>query len=140
MVRGGHDLCGSLYSNYKHRITFKALVVIAPNGTVNFLSDLYPGSVSDKAIVQDCGILSKLVPGDSVMADKIGDILPPGVTLNIPPFKTTPQMTPEQIEATLSIAAPRVHVERAIRTIKTMRVGRPGVVAWNTAKPAFPQF
>jgi len=21
-----------------------------------------------------------------------------------------------------------------------MRVGRPGVVAWNTAKPAFPQF
>ena len=31
-------------------------------------------------------------------------------------------MTPEQIEATLRISAPRVHVERAIRTIKTFQI------------------
>jgi len=113
------------FSNYKHRITYKALVGIAPNGTVTYLSSLYPGAASDKFIVQNCEILGKLEAGDSILADKgflIGNILPPGVTLNIPPFKSTPKFTPQQIEETLTIAQPRVHVERAIRVIKTFQI------------------
>lgn len=115
----------NMYSSYKHRITVKGLVGIAPNGTVTFLSRLYGGSTSDKNIVEDSGIIEKLTRGDYVMADKgflIGDILPAGVTLNIPPFKTGPQMTPSQVSETLSIAQARIHVERAIQRIKLFRI------------------
>jgi len=76
----------AMYSDYKHRITMKGLVGIAPNGTEGFVSELFPGSTSDK-VVEKSKILSQLVAGDFFMADKgflIGDILPPGVTLNIP--------------------------------------------------------
>ena len=40
-------------------------------------------------IVQQSGLLNHFVPGDMIMADKgfpIQDILPNGVSLNIPPF------------------------------------------------------
>lgn len=80
------------YSNYKHRNTLKGLVGVAPNGVVTFVSDLYVGSTSDKKIVQHCGVLSMFEPGDLILADKgflINDILPAGVSLNIPPFLMT---------------------------------------------------
>jgi hypothetical protein len=47
-------------SNYKGRATLKALIGVAPNGVITFVSDLYGESASDKAITADCGILSKL--------------------------------------------------------------------------------
>ncbi|KAF0755907.1 THAP-type domain-containing protein [Aphis craccivora] len=109
------------YSSYKHRNNWKVLVGIAPNGVVTFVSDLFPGSTSDKVITLKSGLLEQLVPGDLVMADKgflIQDILPPGVLLNIPPFLDTPQFTHEQIIQTESIAKARIHIERAIQRIK----------------------
>lgn len=113
------------YSSYKHRNTWKALVGVAPNGVVTFLSGLYPGSTSDKKITQNCGILTQLEPGDLVLADKgflIQDILPAGVHLNIPPFLSTPQFTEEQVHQTQSIARARIHVERAIQRIKCFKI------------------
>lgn len=113
------------YSSYKHRNTWKVLIGIAPNGVVTFVSSLYPGSTSDKIITLKSGILEQLVPGDVVMADKgflIGDILPPGVSLNIPPFLDTPQFTPQQIIQTESIAKARIHIERAIQRIKRYKI------------------
>lgn len=80
------------YSNYKSRHTVKALTCVAPNAALVFCSDLYPGSTSDSAIVDHCGILEKLQAGDMILADKgfnIFDKLPNGVTLNIPPFLTS---------------------------------------------------
>lgn len=119
------SMANAMYSNYKHRITLKGLVGIAPNGTVTFLSYLYPGSTSDKDIVKQSGVTNQLILGDFVMADKgflIGELLPPGVSLNIPPFKTGPQMTPTQIYSTFSIAQARIHVERAIQRIKLFQI------------------
>ncbi|CAI6356648.1 unnamed protein product [Macrosiphum euphorbiae] len=61
------------------------------------------------------------VPGDLILADKgflIRDILPPGVSLNIPPFLDTPQFTPNQVVQTETIAKARIHIERAIQRIK----------------------
>jgi hypothetical protein len=111
------------YSNYKKRNTLKCLVGVAPNGAVTFVSSLYCGSASDKAITQDCGVLSHLQSGDLILADKgfvIFDILPEGVSLNIPPFLNDPsgQFTKEQALATRTIARARIHVERAIERIK----------------------
>ena len=77
------------YSSYKGRNTFKGLVGVAPNGTITFLSCLYPGSVSDREIVRDSNVLAQMEPEDLVLADKgflIHDLMPAGVTLNIPPF------------------------------------------------------
>ena len=48
----------------------------------------------------ECGVLKLLEPGDSIMADRgftISDILPPGVTLNVPPMlNETGQLTEEE--------------------------------------------
>lgn len=52
------------YSNYKSRHTVKAVTCVAPNGALVFASDLYPGSTSDAAIVEHCGILDQLQPGE----------------------------------------------------------------------------
>ena len=60
------------------------------------------------------------------MADRgfiIADILPQGVTLNIPPFKGSPeQLTPEEAEETAKIASVRIHVERAIGRVKNYHI------------------
>lgn len=109
------------YSTYKHRNTWKGLIGVAPNGVITYISELYPGSTSDKKIVEHCGVLEQLVAGDLVLADKgflIRDLLPTGVSLNIPPFLTTAQFTTEQVQRTECIARARIHVERAIHRMK----------------------
>ncbi|XP_031333374.1 uncharacterized protein LOC116163533 [Photinus pyralis] len=109
------------YSSYKHRNTLKGLIGVAPNGVVVFASKLYPGSLSDKKITEHCDVLQTLVPGDLILADKgflISDLLPQGVSLNVPPFLNTPQFSREQVIRTKTIAKARIHVERAINRIK----------------------
>lgn len=113
------------YSNYKHYHTLKALIGVAPNGVVTFVSNFFPGSTSDKIITLQSGICSQLKPGDLVLADKgflIQDILPKNIFLNIPPFLDTPQFTPEQVLLTETITKARIQVERAIQRIKCYRI------------------
>ena len=67
--------------------SFKVIVGVAPNGVLTYVSNLYPGSISQKSIVQQSG--SHLTAGDTVLADKgffIQDLVPNGVSVNIPPF------------------------------------------------------
>ena len=115
------------FSAYKNHTTCKSLIGITPNGTICFVSTLYEGSISDRDIVIDSGFISLMDHGDSVMADKgfnIQDLLAPyGVRLNIPPFNTKAhQMLPQGVVKTKSIAAVRIHVERAINRIKQYRL------------------
>ena len=67
-----------------------------------------------------------LEKGDIIMADygfDIADILPPGVTLNIPPFKgQRDQLTAEESEETARIASVCIHVERAIGRLKNYHI------------------
>lgn len=77
------------YSTYKSRHTVNPVNCFATNGALVFTSDHYPGSTSDAPLVEHCGILDQLQPGDLVLADKgfnIYDKLPTGVSLNIPPY------------------------------------------------------
>lgn len=121
-------LKSQLYSSYKSTNTLKALVGIAPHGTVTFISSLYTGSISDVAITKLCGILDLLEPGDDVMADKgftIKEALAAKrVTLNIPPFLSQKgQFSQTEIQETEDIAKLRVHVERAIKRVREDRFG-----------------
>ena len=62
------------------------IVGVAPNGVVTYVSNLYPGSISDKAIVQQSGFLNHLTAGDMVLADKgfvIQDLVPNSVSVSI---------------------------------------------------------
>lgn len=49
-------------------------------------------------------------------------MLPQGVSLNVPPFLTTAQFTSEQVVRTRTIARARIHVERAIKRIKSFNI------------------
>lgn len=114
------------YSSYKSRHTLKVVTGVAPNGALTFCSDVYPGSTSDVAIVQDCGLLDSLEAGDLILADKgftIQRFLPSGVNLNIPPFLATKgQFTKEEAELCRNIARARIHVERANERIKNYEI------------------
>ena len=43
---------------------------ISPDGVITFVSSLYPGSISDKELTRQSGIMDLHEPGDSVMADR----------------------------------------------------------------------
>ena len=119
----------ALYSHYKHHVTYKALVGISPSGAITFVSQLYPGSLSDKEIVSRCGILHPELweKGDSIMADRgftIQELLDPlGVKLNIPAFLDgKEQLDKEDVVFSQTIASVRIHVERIIARIKKFKV------------------
>lgn len=113
------------YSSYRGMNSFKVIVGVAPNAVITFVSKLYHGSISDKAIVQQSGLLNHLVAGDMILADKgflIQDILPQGVSLNIPPFLNKGVFTESEAKAMKSIARARIHVERANARLKDFRI------------------
>ena len=118
----------SLYSSYKHHVTYKGLVGIAPSGSITFISQLYEGSISDKEIVARSGILSPELwsEGDSLMADRgftiQEELNPLKVRLNIPAFLSgRDQLTKAEVKESQCIASVRIHVERAIQRIKKFR-------------------
>ena len=89
------------------------------------MSQLSPGSISDKEIVANSRILNDDLwgAGDSVMADGgflIHEELEKiGVSLNIPAFLGgRQQLTKAEVKESQTIASVRIHVERAIQRIK----------------------
>lgn len=76
------------YSNYRGMNSFKVIVGVAPKAVITYVSKLYPGSISDKEIVKQSGLKNHMACGDLILADKgflIQDIVPKGVSVNIPP-------------------------------------------------------
>ncbi|KAL3856493.1 hypothetical protein ACJMK2_011244 [Sinanodonta woodiana] len=58
------------WSSYKHNNTIKFLIGITPQGSISFISKAWGGRASDKYITENCGFLSKLLPGDIVLVDR----------------------------------------------------------------------
>lgn len=105
--------------------SFKVLLGVSPNAVITYVSPLYPGSTSDKAIVKNSGILQHFKAGDLILADKgflIQDIIPKGVSVNIPPFLMDKKFSVSEIKATKRIAKCRIHVERANARLKDFKI------------------
>ena len=66
----GLDLAASMWSEYKHHYTCKALVAITPNGAISYVSPIYGGRATDIFIVKDSAFMAMLEPYDEVMADR----------------------------------------------------------------------
>jgi hypothetical protein len=116
------------YSYYKGRHTLKFLLVVAPDGTIIFVSPLYGGRASDKFIVNDSKVLDMCEPGTAIMVDKGFDIQDECMNRNLkmyrPPFfdALKKQFTAEEVEVCRTIARARVHVERSIQRIQLFKI------------------
>ena len=97
-----------------------------PSGAFTFLSDLYSGSTSDIDIVKKSGFIDMIEEGDDVIADSGFNIrhllLPRKATLNIPAFTRGKQLSKKAASHSRRISAMRIHVERAIRRLKTFKI------------------
>lgn len=121
------QLIGELFSSYKNHTTLKGLVGISPEGAITFVSQLYTESIFDREIVRRSSLLDlPFQDKDSVMADKgftITDLLPLGVSLNLPPILGgSNQMPAEDVVKTQEIASLRIHIEQAINKIKNFHI------------------
>ena len=115
------------FSNDKNHNTYKVLIGISLSGAVTFVSKLFPGSISDKELPRQSGLLHLLQPGDSIMADRGFDIMEDlsslGVKLNIPPFlRGKCQLDSRELVQTRRIASLRIHVERCMERIKNFHI------------------
>ena len=64
----------------------QVIVGVSPNAVITNASDLYPGSISDKAIVEKSGLLKHFVAEDLILANKgffIQNIVHPDVSVKI---------------------------------------------------------
>ena len=111
------------FSTYKHHNTIKFLIGITPQGVVCFISKAWGGRTSDKFLTENCGLLSNLLPGDVILADRGFDIAESAAlyyaTVKILAFtKGKRQLDAIDVEATRKIASVRIHVERVIGIIR----------------------
>ena len=115
---------GCTFSSYKHRNTAKFLVGVSPCGAAVYVSEAFPGSLSDVLFVEVCGVLYCLEKCDDVMADKgftIHELLAAkGVGLVIPPklYKNQHDFLIDEVKHTEMVANLRIHVERSMGRTK----------------------
>lgn len=111
------------YSSYKHHNTTKYLIGVTPQGTVCFISSGWGGRASDKHVTESSRLLSFLLPGDTILADRGFDIADSVglcmATIKMPAFtKGKAQLRGIEVEQTRRIANVRIHVERVIGNLR----------------------
>ena len=111
------------WSNYKKHNTYKFLIGITPQGSIAFISSGWRGRVSDVHLTENCGLLSKLLPGDVILAD-CGFTIEQSAGMycaevKIPPFtKGKKQLSKLEVDSARQLAQVRIHVERLIGVLR----------------------
>ncbi|XP_047442323.1 uncharacterized protein LOC125008950 [Mugil cephalus] len=108
-------------SSHKSDCTVKGLIGVAPHGAVTFISPLCAGSMDDKQIVRESGILSLLTPGMAIMVNRgfvVDDLVPCKVYRR--PLLSDRSQVPGacEVRETETIARLRVHVEHLLGKVK----------------------
>lgn len=128
------DLAYVLYSTYKRRPTGKFLLGITPAGAICFVSNMYGGRLSDTEVVIRSGFIDALKAngfgaGFEIMADRgfnsiATHLLGIGIKLTVPPSarKGEAQFTGVDADESRAVANLRIHVERAIGSLKQWRL------------------
>ena len=116
-------LNSEMYSSYKSHTTYKGNVVISLSREIIHISSLFEGSISDKELVRQSGLLLLLHPGDQLMAGKgfvIHDLLTPlGCEVVMPSFLSSKgQFSRNDLQESKKIHNLRVDFERAISRVK----------------------
>lgn len=115
------------FSYYKNSNTLKCMIGISPSGAVSFISPMYGGAISDKVLFLRSNLLQLLESGDSVLADRgftvTKELSNIGCKLHTPLFlKDKIQFNLVERRENKKIARHRVHVERAIGSIKNFKL------------------
>ena len=115
------------WSTYKHQNTLKVLVGCTPGGLINYVSDAWGGSASDRLLCERSDLMTICDPGDRIMADKgfnVQDIFAHyDVGINIPTFMTGKnQLSTKALARDRKISSKRVLVERGIGLAKTYKI------------------
>ena len=116
-----------LFSNYKGRHTYKALIACTPGGTVSYVSQVCGGDMSDVDVVRKSGLLNKIKKNDKIMADKgfsnKDDFLMEGAQLITPEIlRKDTQFTVAKNVVNAEISNARIHVERVIGRMKDFKI------------------
>ena len=111
------------WSNYKHHNTVKFLIAIAPQGVISFVSKGWGGRASDKHITENSGILSHLLPGDQILADRGFNVEETAglycAEVKIPPFtKGKKQLSKCEVDTARELSRIRIHIERVIGLLR----------------------
>ncbi|XP_054718674.1 uncharacterized protein LOC129228065 [Uloborus diversus] len=104
---------------------FKGLIAVAPNGALCFASNLYPKEMHDKEVIKCSGLLELLQQKDLIIAHRahsIHNLLPKGVSVNIPPFLLNVVHSVGEIKYTRTIERASVHVQRSVERIKCFSI------------------
>ena len=115
----------ALWSEYKSHNTGKVLIALSPIGYPRFISDVFPGSISDDEITLQSGILSLARRNKRWLADKgwqiDGDKY--GLIIETPDrLQGKAQFSEAEDMSNRRISRLRIHVERLIRRIKVNQI------------------
>jgi hypothetical protein len=119
-------------SNYKRDSTVKFLIAALPTGGICFVSRaVEEEEASNRQIVEQCGFLDMVNPGDLIMADQefnISDLLGKKYAhLQICPSLSNEQQQLQFSNATLDITYIRLHIKRALDRVKQFHILDPVV-------------
>lgn len=92
-----------------------------PSGVVTFVSDLYPGSISDKELTRQCGIWTVVTLSWPTEALTWKRILRAGWS-KVEYLKGKQQLSECELVETRRIASLRIHVERAMEQLKNFYI------------------
>ncbi|KAE8737860.1 hypothetical protein FOCC_FOCC016672 [Frankliniella occidentalis] len=117
------------FSKYKKGNTIKFLITISCHGGLSHISEGYEGSISDRQLLVESGLLDRMLPGEAIMADRgfdAEDLFDErDLKLIMPAFLGDRQsFTARELIRNRAIAVSRVHVETFIGRIKQFRLVR----------------
>ena len=105
-----------MFSNHKNTQTGKALVGISPHGSGILFSGIFPGSISDAKITEECGAVYLVEQEHEIISDRGFSIqelcASQGITLSRSKQKENDQFIEVDVATNFNIAATRIHVER----------------------------
>lgn len=103
----------------------KVIVGVVLNAVITYVSKLYPGSISDKEIVKQSGLMNHMASSDQILTDKrflIKEIVPQCVSVNIRPFLQNEKFTVSEVKVTKNIAKYQIYVESTNGLLKDFKI------------------